>query len=153
MDFEIWCASLDLKKAFDRVEFVCVFQALERQGVPQDYVHLLRTLYKTQIGSVEGGSAFPINRGVGQGDVFSPSLFNAVLEEAVRRCKSRLTTQGVHVGATRRLTNIRFFCERPSVSEDVVQVRRRAVHVGRVGRGEAQQTGGEGTGCGKGEKG
>ena len=72
-DFEIWCASLDLKKAFDRVEFVCVFQALERQGVPQDYVRLLRTLYKTQTGSVEGGKAFPINRGVKQGDVLSPA--------------------------------------------------------------------------------
>ena len=37
---EIWSASLDLTKAFDRVEHSQLFQALREQHVPQPYIAL-----------------------------------------------------------------------------------------------------------------
>ena len=32
--FPMWCASLDLRKAFDRIEYTALFDALKVQGVP-----------------------------------------------------------------------------------------------------------------------
>ncbi len=73
----IWFASLDLTKAFDRIEYSPLFDALLQQGVPRCYCTLLWKLYKGQTGSVHGTERFTIERGVKQGDVISPILFNA----------------------------------------------------------------------------
>ena len=77
---EIWFANLDLTKAFDRVEHNQLFQALREQHVPQPYIPLLRAIYSSQSGAVHGGRPFDIQRGVKQGDILSPMLFNAALE-------------------------------------------------------------------------
>jgi len=42
---DIWFASLDLQKAFDRIEHDSLFQALQAQGVPDTYLQVLRRLY------------------------------------------------------------------------------------------------------------
>ena len=52
---EVWCASLDLRTAFDRMEFKPLFDAPRCQGIPGSYTHLLDTLYRLQSVSVEGG--------------------------------------------------------------------------------------------------
>ena len=41
----LWMASLDMRKAFDRIEFIPLFQALREQGVPESYIALLTVLY------------------------------------------------------------------------------------------------------------
>eukprot|EP00973_Karenia_brevis_P001699 231245-Karenia_brevis.AAC.1 len=58
--------SLDMQKAFDRIEYDALFTALSSQGVPDHYVHLLRALYSNQRGSVMGSRQFLISRGVKQ---------------------------------------------------------------------------------------
>ena len=55
--------SVDLKKAFDRIEHAALFRSLEQQGLDTAYISLLRTLYPGQIGDV-GEHTFPIRRGV-----------------------------------------------------------------------------------------
>ena len=106
----MWVVSVDLTKAFDRVERRALFQALAQQGVPDEYVSLLSMLYKQQHGSLDGAPAFPINRGVRQGDVLSPLLFNAALEHVMRRWLARLPAKaGVKLDATStNLTNLRY---------------------------------------------
>ena len=42
----IWIASLDLRKAFDRILHQPLFETLHHQEVPEGYVHLLAVLYK-----------------------------------------------------------------------------------------------------------
>ena len=103
-----WMASLDLRKAFDRIYSNSLFAALQRQGFPQEYIRLLGVLYDSQSGFVDGSESFPINRGVKQGDVLSPALFNAGLEDVMASWKQRLTDHGVDVGLAERLTNIRY---------------------------------------------
>ena len=83
----VWIVSIDLRKAFDRVEHGALFQALRDQNMDPELVALLEMLYQKQIGIVDE-HMFPINRGVRQGDVLSPVLFNAVLEHAMNEWKT-----------------------------------------------------------------
>ena len=76
----LWMASLDLKKAFDRVEHASLFTALRQQNIDDPSIALLLDIYFGQHGRVQGSRSFDISRGVRQGDVISSLLFNAVIE-------------------------------------------------------------------------
>ena len=80
----LWMVSIDLRKAFDRISHRALFQSLREQNVPESYIQLLGLLYQNQTGCVNGSKAFPILRGVKQGDIISPMLFNAGIEKALR---------------------------------------------------------------------
>ena len=84
------------------------YSRLQEQGVPTEYIALLRTLYSRQTGSVADSRAFPIRRGVKQGDVISPLLFNAGLEHAIRMWKAHLLDLSINIGSTANLTDVRF---------------------------------------------
>ena len=81
-----WFANLDLPTAlaFDRVEYDPLFRALLDRGVPTSYCSLPWTLHQHQQGTVRHGPSFSVQRGVKQGDVISPVLFNAASQTAVR---------------------------------------------------------------------
>ena len=105
----VWVLTIDLKKAFDRVDHTALFYALREQMDPE-YVCLLEKLYETQYGNV-GSFRFRIGRGVRQGDVLSPILFNAALEHAMCKWKKRLCGKGFALDENKtspRLTNIRY---------------------------------------------
>ena len=105
----LWMVSLDMRKAFDRIEFIPLFDALRQQHVPESYIALLAVLYSNQCGIVNGSDKFEIKRGVKQGDVISAMLFNAGLEMAFRRWKLRLKEHGILLSAQHpRLTNLRY---------------------------------------------
>lgn len=105
----LWMISLDLRKAFDRIEFVPLFNAIRAQNIPDAYIQLLAALYQNQTGSANGSDPFLIQRGVKQGDVISPMLFNAGLEIAFRRWKTRLHTHGFKFkNDGTRFTNTRY---------------------------------------------
>ena len=83
--FPIWMASLDLRKAFDRIEYHALFDALREQGVGDNYLALLASMYSNQTGCIRGSKKyFNIERGVQQGDIISPVFFNAALELDMR---------------------------------------------------------------------
>ena len=52
-DMPVWIVSVDLRKAFDRVEHAALFEALTQQMDDLEYVALLKLLYKEQIGIIE----------------------------------------------------------------------------------------------------
>ena len=79
---DLWIASLDMRKAFDRVEFSALFRALRMYGLDEPHLNLIACLYANQHASVDGSSAFRIQRGVKQGDIISPLLFNIALQLA-----------------------------------------------------------------------
>ena len=90
------------------MEYSQLFAALSDQGVPREYQVLLQCLCRGQKGVVDG-CFFDISRGVRQGDVLSPMLFNAALESVMRRWKRRLHDHGLLLAPQfERLTNLRY---------------------------------------------
>ena len=81
----VWIISIDLKKAFDRIEHHALFRALREQEMDPEIIALLERLYSDQHGAV-GNYRFRISRGVRRGDV--------VLEHAIRKWKTSLLTEG-----------------------------------------------------------
>ncbi len=69
----IWIVSIDISKAFDRLEHNVLFEALKLHGVKSGYIGLLQLLYSNQKRMV-GEFSFNISRGVRQGDTLSPTL-------------------------------------------------------------------------------
>ena len=95
----IWLISLDLSKAFDRVDWQALWTALATHGVSQHLIWILQVLYDKQRGQVLTYTAesreFDIHSGVRQGCVLSPRLFCSVLEWALSRWRSRVRTEGI----------------------------------------------------------
>ena len=85
----LWVASLDMRKAFDRLEFKALFRALRQYGLDEPHLNLIAALYANQEATVEGSSKFNIERGVKQGDIISPLLFNIALQLAFDRWRAQ----------------------------------------------------------------
>ncbi|KAE9420540.1 hypothetical protein Angca_003004, partial [Angiostrongylus cantonensis] len=69
---------IDLKKAFDSIEIEAVMEALGSQGVPTQYIKILRELYKkfaTSISSFGNDINVDVKRGVREDDTISSKLF------------------------------------------------------------------------------
>ena len=99
---------IDLKKAFDSVETEAVIKALGNQGVPTQYIRVLRELYSnftTRISPFYKEVIIDVKRGVRQGDTISPKLFSAALENVMRQLEWE--GMGVKVDG-RHLHHLRF---------------------------------------------
>ena len=90
-------------------------ESLVAHGVPLTYVNLLSRLYQGQRVSVKGDATsreFDVKKGTKHGDPISPIIFNSVLEQVMRRAKSKRERKkyGLQVGygANSVVTNLRF---------------------------------------------
>ena len=81
-------AFVDYEKAFDSVETWAVLESLQRCRIDYRYIEVLKCLYNNATMSVrvqeQSSKAIPLKRGVRQGDVISPKLFTATLENAFK---------------------------------------------------------------------
>ncbi|KAE9418568.1 hypothetical protein Angca_009867, partial [Angiostrongylus cantonensis] len=81
---------IDLEKAFDSIEIEAVMEALGNQGVPTQYIKILRELYNnftTKISPFYNDINVDVKRGVRQGDTISRKLFTATLQDVIRTLK------------------------------------------------------------------
>ena len=84
----IYFCFIDYAKAFDCVDYNKVWKILKEMGIPDHLICLLRKLYAGQEATVRTGHGttdwFQIGKGVHQGCILSPCLFNLYAEYIMR---------------------------------------------------------------------
>ena len=79
-NLETHMAFLDLKKAFDRVNRNQLWQILNRRGIPNHLIEVIKSLYRNTSIQIDTGRKILhkmyVNQGVRQGCNLSPALFN-----------------------------------------------------------------------------
>ena len=89
-------------KAFDRVHWPTLWNALRAQGISDNMIWMLSKLYEGQSGEVRGkcGSSrnFPITSGVRQACVLRLRLFSAVLQWAMKNWRRDVSLKGFDLG-------------------------------------------------------
>ena len=108
---DIYFFFIDYTKAFDCVDHSKLWMSLHNMGVPSHLICLLKTLYADQVAAVrtEQGLTewFKIEKGVRQGSILSPYLFNLYAENIIRNAGLEETEVGIRI-AGRKINNLRY---------------------------------------------
>ena len=75
---------IDYAKAFDCVDHNKLWKILQEMGIPDHHTSLLRNLYAGQEATIRTMDWFQIGKGVCQGCILSPCLFNLCAEYITR---------------------------------------------------------------------
>ena len=108
---KIYFCFIDYAKAFDCVNHSKLWKILQEMGIPDHLTCLLRNLYAGQEARVKTGHGtmdwFKNGKGVHQGCILSPCLFNLYAEYIIRNTKLD-DSQGKIVIARRNINNLRY---------------------------------------------
>ena len=107
----IYICFIDYAKAFDCVDHNKLWKILKEMGIPDHLTCLLRNLYGAQEATVraEHGTTdwFQIGKGVRQGRILSPCLFNLYTEYTMRNAGLDEAQAGIKI-AGRNINNLRY---------------------------------------------
>ena len=107
----IYFCFIDYAKAFDCVDHNKLWKLLKEMGIPDHLTCLLRNLYAGQEATVRTGHGitdwFQIGKGVHQGCILSPCLFNLYAEYTMRNAGLEETQTGIKI-ARRNINNLRY---------------------------------------------
>ena len=108
VDKDLFTCFIDYSKAFDRVHHVQLIQCLEKIGVDGRDIRVIANLYWHQKAAIriqnELSPFTSIQRGVRQGCVLSPYLFNIYTEFIFRECND---LQGININGL-NINNLRY---------------------------------------------
>ena len=106
----IYFCFIDYAKAFDCVDHNKLWKILQEMGIPDYLTCLLRNLYAGQEATVRTGHGttdwFQIGKGVCQGCILSPCLFNLYAEYIMRNAGLEKAQAGIKT-AGRNINNLR----------------------------------------------
>ena len=107
----IYFCFIDYSKGFDCVDHNKLWKILQEMGIPDHLTCLLRNLHAGQEETVITGhwptDWFQIGKGVCQGCILSPCLFNLFAEYLMRKAGLEEAQAGIKV-ARRRINNLRY---------------------------------------------
>ena len=107
----IYFCFIDHAKAFDCVDHHKLWKILQEMGIPDHLTCLLRNLYAGQEATVSTGHGttdwFQIGKGVSQGYILSPCLFNFYAEYIMRNAGLEEAQAGIKI-ARRNISNLRY---------------------------------------------
>ena len=107
----IYFCFIDYAKAFDCVDHKKLWKILQEMGIPDHLTCLLRNLYARQEATFRTGRGttdwFQIGKGVRQGCLLSPCLFNFYAEYIIRNAGSEEAQAGIKI-AGRNINLLRY---------------------------------------------
>ena len=105
------CFFIDYAKAFDCVDHNKLWKILKEMVIPDYLICLLRNLYAGQEATVRTGHGktdwFQISKGVHQGCMLSPCLFNLHAEYIMRNARLDEAQAGIKI-ARRNINNLKY---------------------------------------------
>ena len=116
----VYFCFIDYAKAFDCVDHNKLWKILKEMGIPDDLICLLRNLYAGQEATVrtEHGTTdwFQIGKGVRQGCILSPRLFNLCAEHIMQNARLDEAQAGIKT-AGRNINNLRYAVDTTVMAE------------------------------------
>ena len=107
----IYFCFIDYAKAFDCVDHSTLWKIQKEMGIPIHLTCLLRNLYAGQEATVRTGHGttdwFQIGKGVCQGCILSPCLFNLYSDYIMRNAGLQEAQAGIKI-ARRNINNLRY---------------------------------------------
>ncbi|CAF4950873.1 unnamed protein product, partial [Rotaria socialis] len=108
---EFYLCFIDYSKAFDCVDHEKLWSVLLEMGVPKHLIILMKNLYTNQQASVKTDYGntdwFNIRKGVRQGCILSPYLFNLYAEHIMRKVGIDEAACGIKIGGG-NINNLRY---------------------------------------------
>ena len=108
---DIYFCFIDYAKAFDSVHHNKVWKILREMEIPDHLTCLLRNLYAGQEATVRIGHGttdwFQIGKGVHQGCILSPCLFNLCVEYIMRNARLDKAQAGIKI-SRKNINNLRY---------------------------------------------
>ena len=122
----IYFCFIDYAKAFNCVDHNKLWKILKEMGIPDHLTCLLRNLYAGQEATVRTGHGttdwFQIGKGVYQGCILSPCLFNFYAEYIMRNARLEEAQAGIKI-AGRNITNLRYADDTTLIAESEEELR------------------------------
>ena len=107
----IYFCFIDYANVFDCVDHNKLWKILQEMGIPDHLTCILRNLYAGQEAKVKTGHGttdwFQIGKGVHQGCILSPCLFNLYAEYIMRNARLEETQAGIKI-VGRNINNLRY---------------------------------------------
>ena len=117
---------IDNAKAFDCVDHNKLWKILKEMGIPDHLTCLLRNLYAGQEATVRTGHGttdwFQIRKGVHQGYILSPCLFNLYAEYIMRNAGLEEAQAGIKI-AGKNINNLRYTDDTTLMAESKVELK------------------------------
>ena len=93
--------SLDVEKAFDKIQHPFMIKVLERSGIQGPYLNIIKVIYSKPVANIklngEKLEATPLKSGTRQGCPLSPYLFIIVLEVLPRIIQQQKEIKGIQI--------------------------------------------------------
>ena len=106
--FSYFCF-IDYTKDFDCVDHNKLWKNLQEMGIPDHFTYLLRNLYAGQEATVRTGHGttdwFQMGKGVHQGCILSPCLFNSYAEYIMRNARLDEAQAGIKIAERISITS------------------------------------------------
>ena len=121
----IYFCFIDYAKAFDCVDHNKLWKTVKEMGIPDHLTCLLRNLYAGQEATVrhETTDWFQIGKGVHQGCILSPCLFNLYAEYIMRNTGLEEAQAGIKT-AERNVNNLRYAEDTTLMAESEEELKR-----------------------------
>ena len=107
----IYFCFIDYAKAFESVDHSKLWNILKEMGIPDHLTCLLRNMYAGQEATVRTGHGitdwFQLGKGIRQGCILSPCLFNFYAEYIMRNAGLEEAQAGIKI-ARRNVNNFRY---------------------------------------------